>query len=67
MPRILRPWMIAASLALASASPAAPRVERGNLVFDGVPDAPAPLVDSLDGYLSGREASRSAGRRRASS
>jgi len=34
--------MIAASLALASASPAAPRVERGNLVFDGVPDAPAP-------------------------
>jgi dipeptidyl aminopeptidase/acylaminoacyl peptidase len=57
MPRILRPWLIATSLVLGSASLAAPRIERGNLVFDNVPDAPAAVVESLDGYLGGREAS----------
>jgi dipeptidyl aminopeptidase/acylaminoacyl peptidase len=34
----------------------APRVERGNLIFDNIPDAPAELMDSVDGYLSARQA-----------
>jgi dipeptidyl aminopeptidase/acylaminoacyl peptidase len=37
------------------AASAAPRVERGNLIFDGIPDATADS-DSLDGYLAGRQA-----------
>jgi dipeptidyl aminopeptidase/acylaminoacyl peptidase len=34
----------------------ASRVERGNLIFDNIPDAPAELTDLLDGYLSARQA-----------
>jgi dipeptidyl aminopeptidase/acylaminoacyl peptidase len=34
----------------------ASRVERGSLIFDNIPDAPAELADSLDGYLSARQA-----------
>src|ERR1700674_3801514 len=34
----------------------APRVERGNLIYDNIPDAPADLADTLDGYLSARQA-----------
>jgi dipeptidyl aminopeptidase/acylaminoacyl peptidase len=38
------------------ASGATSRVERGNLIFDNIPDAPAELTDSVDGYLSARQA-----------
>ena len=34
----------------------ASRVERGSLIFDNIPDAPAELTDALDGYLSARQA-----------
>lgn len=34
----------------------ASRIERGNLIFDNIPDAPAELADALDGYLSARQA-----------
>jgi dipeptidyl aminopeptidase/acylaminoacyl peptidase len=34
----------------------ASRVERGNLIFDNIPDAPAELTDVVDGYLSARQA-----------
>src|SRR5882724_12388292 len=34
----------------------ASRVERGDLIFDNIPDAPAELADSLDGYLNARQA-----------
>ena len=39
-----------------STGSAASRVERGNLLFDNVPEAPAATADALDGYLSAREA-----------
>jgi dipeptidyl aminopeptidase/acylaminoacyl peptidase len=34
----------------------ASRVERGNLIFDNIPDASAELTDALDGYLAARQA-----------
>jgi dipeptidyl aminopeptidase/acylaminoacyl peptidase len=34
----------------------ASRVERGNLIFDNIPDAPAEFTDVVDGYLSARQA-----------
>jgi len=43
-------------LLLDSAAMAATRVERGNLIFDGIPDAPADSSGKLDGYLSARQA-----------
>ena len=46
----------AALLLLSPGSRAAPRVERGNLIFDNIPEAPADLVEKLDGYLSARQA-----------
>jgi dipeptidyl aminopeptidase/acylaminoacyl peptidase len=50
-------WMpILPALLLCSAVSAASRVERGNLIYDNIPDAPADLVDKLDGYLSARQA-----------
>jgi dipeptidyl aminopeptidase/acylaminoacyl peptidase len=45
------------SLLFGPAGWAAPPGERGNLVFDEIPDAPAELADKLDAYLGGREAS----------
>src|SRR5271170_5761964 len=32
------------------------RVERGNLTFENIPDAPPALLEKLDGYLNGRQA-----------
>jgi len=32
------------------------RVERGNLTFDNIPEAPAELAEKLDGYLNARQA-----------
>ena len=47
--------LIGASL-LAQLPAAAARVERGTLVFDNVPPAPAALTASLDNYLNARQA-----------
>src|ERR1700675_3581549 len=51
-------WMSILPLLLLtfSASGATSRVERGSLIFDNIPDAPAELTDSVDGYLSARQA-----------
>lgn len=38
------------------AGAAASRVERGNLVFDNIPDPPADLAENVDGYLNARQA-----------
>ncbi|HEY0800940.1 MAG TPA: alpha/beta fold hydrolase [Steroidobacteraceae bacterium] len=35
---------------------AASHVERGNLTFDNIPEAPADLAEKLDGYLNARQA-----------
>ncbi len=39
-----------------SAGAATSHVERGNLIFDNIPEAPAELAEKLDGYLSARQA-----------
>ena len=50
-------WMsILPLLLLAFGASGASRVERGNLIFDNIPDAPAELTDSVDAYLSARQA-----------
>jgi dipeptidyl aminopeptidase/acylaminoacyl peptidase len=50
-------WMsILPLLLLTFGASGASRVERGNLIFDNIPDAPAELTDSVDGYLSARQA-----------
>jgi dipeptidyl aminopeptidase/acylaminoacyl peptidase len=48
--------LVLAPLFCNSAAGAASRVERGNLIFDNIPQAPAAPADALDGYLSAREA-----------
>ena len=47
---------VLAPLLLNSVGFAASRVERGNLIFDNIPEAPADLTDGLDAYLSARQA-----------
>jgi dipeptidyl aminopeptidase/acylaminoacyl peptidase len=50
-------WMSTLPLLLLTfGASGASRVERGNLIFDNIPDAPAELTDSVDGYLSARQA-----------
>jgi dipeptidyl aminopeptidase/acylaminoacyl peptidase len=50
-------WLSILPLVLLTfAASGASRVERGNLIFDNIPDAPADLTDALDGYLSARQA-----------
>ena len=56
MPRNYLWLLILPSLLLNSLGSAASRVERGNLIFDNIPDAPADLTEKLDGYLSARQA-----------
>jgi dipeptidyl aminopeptidase/acylaminoacyl peptidase len=56
MLRILLLLPCAAALLLGAPSPAAPRVERGTLVFDNVPELPADARDKLDAYLNARQA-----------
>jgi dipeptidyl aminopeptidase/acylaminoacyl peptidase len=41
---------------LLDASAAVPRVERGNLIFDNIPEPTAGLTEKLDAYLSARQA-----------
>ncbi len=57
MRRIFLLLMSAAPLLFDSAGLAATRVERGNLIFDNIPELPADPADRLDAYLSAREAS----------
>jgi len=56
MTRINLWWSILPLLLSTFGASGASRVERGNLIFDNIPDAPAELADSLDGYLSARQA-----------
>src|SRR5579859_5426843 len=56
MTRINLWWPILPLLLSAFGAAGASRVERGNLIFDNIPDAPAELTDALDGYLSARQA-----------
>src|SRR5450631_309790 len=48
--------LLAASLLANSTALAVSRVERGNLTFDNIPEAPADLAEKLDGYLNARQA-----------
>ncbi len=48
--------MSAAVLLFANPAPALPRVERGNLVFDNIPEPAAGLSEKLDSYLNARQA-----------
>src|SRR5580658_543077 len=56
MSRILLLQGVAASLLLAAAGVAAAAVVRGNLVFDNIPELRNDAADTLDDYLSAREA-----------
>jgi len=49
--------MLLAPLLLSSVSLAATHTERGNLIFDNIPDASTEFAGRLGGYLAGRQAS----------
>jgi dipeptidyl aminopeptidase/acylaminoacyl peptidase len=55
MARIYLLLLLAAPFLL-DASAAVPRVERGNLVFDNIPEPAAGLSEKLDAYLAARQA-----------
>ena len=48
--------LLLAPLLVTSARAAALHAERGSLIFDNIPDAPAEFADTLDGYLAARQA-----------
>jgi dipeptidyl aminopeptidase/acylaminoacyl peptidase len=48
--------LLAASLLLAAAADAAPPMARGSLIYDGIPDRPLDSAETLDAYLSARQA-----------
>lgn len=48
--------LLAASLVIACAADAAAPTARGNLIFDGIPERPLDTAETLDAYLSAREA-----------
>ena len=56
MNRIYLLPLLAASLLTDSHAFAVTRFERGNLTFENIPQAPAELAATLDGYLSARQA-----------
>ena len=56
-PGLLRVLFVLTTLLLSSASGAAARETRGNLVLDGVPEHSPRVLATLDGWLSGRSAS----------
>jgi dipeptidyl aminopeptidase/acylaminoacyl peptidase len=56
MNRIYLLPLLAASLLTDSRAFAVTHVERGNLTFENIPQAPAELVEKLDRYLNGRQA-----------
>jgi dipeptidyl aminopeptidase/acylaminoacyl peptidase len=56
MNRIYLLLLLAASLLTDSQTFAATRLERGNLTFENIPQAPAELAEKLERYLNGRQA-----------
>jgi dipeptidyl aminopeptidase/acylaminoacyl peptidase len=56
MNRIYLPLLLAILLLTDSSAFAVTRVERGNLIFENIPPAPAGLAEKLDGYLNARQA-----------
>ena len=50
------PSMLAAPLPVSAQAAGPSHVERGNLTFDNIPEAPQDLVERLDGYLNARQA-----------
>jgi dipeptidyl aminopeptidase/acylaminoacyl peptidase len=56
MNRIFLSLLLAASLLTDLQAFAVSRVERGNLTFENIPQAPAELAEKLDGYLNARQA-----------
>ena len=56
MARIYLLLLLLAAPFLLDASAAVPRVERGNLVFDNIPEPAAGLSEKLDAYLGARQA-----------
>ena len=56
MSRFYLSLLLAASFLFGTAAAALPRVERGNLTFDNIPEPAAGLSEKLDAYLSARQA-----------
>ena len=56
MNRIFVLPLVAAVWAFTSSIQAAPATMRGNLVYDGIPDRPLEAAETLDAYLSARQA-----------
>jgi dipeptidyl aminopeptidase/acylaminoacyl peptidase len=56
MARIYLLLLLASPLLACNPAAALPRVERGNLVFDNIPDPPPGLSERLDAYLNARQA-----------
>jgi dipeptidyl aminopeptidase/acylaminoacyl peptidase len=56
MNRINLMLLLAASLFVDLPALGLSRAERGNLIFDNIPEAPAELVDKLEAYLNARQA-----------
>jgi dipeptidyl aminopeptidase/acylaminoacyl peptidase len=56
MMRIYLLLSLAAPFLFGTQAAALPRVERGNLIFDNIPEPTAGLSESLDAYLSARQA-----------
>ena len=56
MHRIYLSLLLNFALCADVAAAALGRVERGNLTFDNIPEAPANLAEKLDGYLNARQA-----------
>src|SRR5271155_1351898 len=54
LPLLAAPFLFSAPLSAPAA--ALPRVERGNLIFDNIPEPAAGLSEKLDNYLSARQA-----------
>jgi dipeptidyl aminopeptidase/acylaminoacyl peptidase len=57
MTRIYLLLLFAVSLAAGTEAAVLPRVERGNLTFDNIPEPAAGLSEKLDAYLNARQAS----------
>lgn len=56
MARVYLLLLLTAPLLFDTAAAALPRVERGNLIFDNVPEPAAGFSENLDAYLSARQA-----------
>src|SRR4030081_1155216 len=56
MNRIYWSLLLAAPFVCATAAPVLPRIERGNLVFDNIPEPAPGLTEKLDAYLNTRQA-----------